>query len=257
MSDEEQSLRHRRASEATAGVPSAAARAAIRREAEVQDAARRAATGAADAANDSYWPLRAVAGLAVIAIAAGLWWQLRPEAAEVGQLAQVDEVARIAESKAQPQAPAPASAAAPAPQPPPVAVMKAQSAAERQSPTAPVVSVAAELPSSPLATQLADAIALRLPEAWNSATPVDGLWVRLDAQGKVVDAGNPTAARGLARMAAAATGEVAATAAADTRAFSDRATNTAQAAPTDDSVELLNARGVPLRISVRRDPAAP
>jgi hypothetical protein len=229
MSDEEQSLRYRRASEATAGVPSAAARAAIRREAAVQDAARRAAAGSPAAANDSYWPMRAVAGLAVLAIAAGLWWQLRPQAVEVGQLAQVAEVARIADNKSQLQAPGPASAAAPAPRP----------------------------PAAPSANPLTEAIAMRFPEAWNSATPVDGLWVRLDAQGKVVDAGNATPGQGLARMAAAATGEAAATATADSGGFTDPATNTAKVAPAADSVELLNARGVPLRINVRRDPAAP
>jgi hypothetical protein len=227
MSDEELSLRHRRASEATAGAPSAAVRAAIKREAELQLAARRTVPETPVAANDSYWPMRAVAMLAVVAIAAGLWWQMRPQSstpvAQVAEVAQTVQAAAELESRER-------RASLPLPSPPPAAV------ATSAAPSAAGAAIADTAPN-PLAAE----IARRLPDAWNSATPVDGLWVRLDARGVVVAAGQKVDERKASDISLA------------------RAANApvANAQMGGETVELRNANGALLRISIQREATRP
>jgi hypothetical protein len=275
MSDEELSLRHRRASEASAGAPSAATRAAIRREAEAQAAARRAADGRPPAANDSRWLMRAVAGLAVVAIAAGLWWQLRPQVGSVTPVAQVSQVEPVAQVAAVPEAAeSQRRLELPPPRPPPALAGTAPTAGKLPAATAaPAMVAAAPVPpppaaapataladaaqTAPAATVLAAEVARRFPEAWTSATPVDGLWVQLNAQGKVVDAGRRSTGQSLARAAESGAREAIAPAAITAQAVNSPSARAVAGAVADSSVELVNDRGVPLRITIRREAARP
>jgi hypothetical protein len=261
MSDEELSLRHRRVSEAAAGAPSGATRAVIRREAEAQAAARRAKESVPVAANDSHWPLRAVAGLAVIVIAAGLWWQMRPPAATATGVAEIEQSAAMQASSPTPSAAVPSAAEA---------VVESRATAKvRAEPRAPsangavraVPPASADAMHAISAEPLAKAVARRLPAAWHSSTPVAGLWVRLDARGQVVDAGRTVNEEPMARAAGAAIREQAATPeyAAAREETANRADSAAQPgdATAASAVELVNARGVPLRIRILREPVRP
>ena len=250
MSDEELSRRYRRASESTAGAPGAATRAAIRREAEAQAAARRALDRGSGAANEPRWAMRAVAGIAAVAIAAGLWWQMRPRPVESVVAMTTAPAAPSADALATPpvEPPLPAPVAAPAGTS--MASKSGRASAERVTGRVAQAAPPAPAAAEPPGDSIRDAIALRLPEAWSSDAPVAGLWVQLDGAGKVLAAG-----RGQPGLTAAA-GAVSALAARAQRREA-AADTVAEAKPSaagnlaaGRSIELVNARGVRLQIAV-------
>jgi hypothetical protein len=193
--DDELMREYRRASDAAAGRPGAAVRAAILAE------ARAATLRRTPAANDRRFLWRAVASVAVLGVAVLVWREVQRPLAPLAKVAppapRVDMAARDAEAQsdtrtAAAEARQPAVAATP---PAPAATTKpfaapAAARARREAMDEPLVASRSMGAAQGFAGSVsAELFRLHFPAEFRSSTPPAGLWLVQDEAGRVLRSG--------------------------------------------------------------------